>query len=104
MASKQSEQLVVLYKDWTARLGANPDMPLDEMRAMFEHLGDVTAEPGGVDYIETDAGGLPALWAAPKGCVEDRVLLCSHGGGYVARCTRIAKCSHIWRRQSVAGR
>ena len=83
MASKQSEQLVALYKDWTARLGANPDMPLDEMRAMFEHLGDVTAEPGGVDYIETDAGGVPALWAVPKGCAEDRVLLCSHGGGYV---------------------
>ena len=50
---------------------------------MFEHLGDVTAEPGGVDYIETDAGGVPALWAVPKGCTQDRVLLCSHGGGYV---------------------
>ena len=79
MASKQSEQLVALYKDWTARLGANPDMPLDEMRAMFEHWGDVTAEPGGVDYIETDAAGVPALWAVPKGCAEDRVLLCSDG-------------------------
>jgi epsilon-lactone hydrolase len=83
MASKQSEQLVTLYKSWIAALGANPDMPLDEMRAMFEHLGDVTAEPGGVDYIETEAGGVPALWAVPKGCAEDRVLLCSHGGGYV---------------------
>ncbi len=83
MASKQSEQLVTLYKGWIAALGANPDMPLDELRAMFEHWGDVTAEPGGVDYIETDAGGVPALWAVPKGCAEDRVLLCSHGGGYV---------------------
>ena len=36
-----------------------------------------------MDYIETDAGGVPALWAVPKGCAEDRVLLCSHGGGYV---------------------
>ena len=43
----------------------------------------MTAEPGGVDYIETDAGGVPALWAVPKGCAQDRVLLCSHGGGYV---------------------
>jgi len=84
MASKQSEQLVTLYKGWTATLGANPDMPLDEMRAMLEHLGDVTAEPGGVDFIETEAGGVPALWAVPKGCAEDRVLFCSHGGGYVA--------------------
>ena len=27
---------------------------------------------------------MPALWAVPKGCAQDRVLLCSHGGGYVA--------------------
>jgi len=84
MASKQSEQLANLYKGWTAALAANPEMPLDEVRAMFDHWGDVTAEPGGLDYIETDAGGVPALWAVPKGCAQDRVLLCSHGGGYVA--------------------
>lgn len=83
MASKQSEQLVTLYKGFLATLGSSPDMPLDEMRAVFEHMGDVTAEPRAVDYIETDAGGVPALWAVPKGCAEDRVLLCSHGGGYV---------------------
>ena len=84
MASKQSEQLVTLYKGWTAALGANPEMPLDDMRAMLDHLGDVTAEPGGVDYLEVEAAGLPALWAVPKGCAQDRVLFCSHGGGYVA--------------------
>ena len=50
---------------------------------MFEHWGDVTAEPGGVDYVEVTAGGVPALWATPKGCAQDRVLLCTHGGGYV---------------------
>jgi epsilon-lactone hydrolase len=83
MASKQSEQLATLYKGWIGALALNPEMPLDELRAMFEHWGDVTAEPGGVDYIETDAGGVPALWAGPKGCAQDRVLLCSHGGGYV---------------------
>jgi acetyl esterase/lipase len=84
MASKQSEQLVTYYKSVIGALAVNPEMPLDEMRAMFEHMGDVTAEPGGVDYIETDAGGVPALWAVPKGSTQDRVLLCSHGGGYVA--------------------
>jgi epsilon-lactone hydrolase len=83
MASKQSEHLSTLYKGWIAALGANPNMPLDELRAMFDHWGDVTGEPGGVDYIETDAGGVPALWASPKGSAQDRVLLCSHGGGYV---------------------
>jgi epsilon-lactone hydrolase len=83
MASKQSEQLVTYYKGVIGALAVNPEMPLDEMRALFEHMGDVTAEPGGVDYIETDAGGVPALWAVPKGSTQDRVLLCSHGGGYV---------------------
>jgi epsilon-lactone hydrolase len=28
-----------------------------------ESWGDLTAEPRGVDYLETEAGGLPALWA-----------------------------------------
>lgn len=83
MASKESDALKVLYRSWVDALGANPEMPLDEMRRMFEHWGDVTAEPGGVDYLETDAGGVPALWAVPKGSQADRVLLCSHGGGYV---------------------
>ena len=83
MASRESEGLKTLFRGWAAALAANPEMPLDEMRLMFEHAGDVTAEPGGVDYLETDAGGMPALWAVPKGCAEDRVLLCLHGGGYV---------------------
>jgi len=83
MASKQSDQLTAYYRGLLATLNARPDMPLDEMRALFEHMGDVTGEPGGVDYIETDAGGVAALWAAPKNCAADRVLLCSHGGGYV---------------------
>jgi acetyl esterase/lipase len=64
-------------------MAANPSMELDEMRRMFEHWGDVTAEPGGVDYVEVTAGGQPALWATPKGSAQDRVLLCTHGGGYV---------------------
>jgi epsilon-lactone hydrolase len=83
MASKESEELKVLYRGWVAALQANPEMPLDEMRRMLDHWGDVTAEPGGVDYSETDAGGVPALWAVPKTCDQTRVLLCAHGGGYV---------------------
>jgi acetyl esterase/lipase len=83
MASKQSDQLVRAYQGILAQFAENPEMPLDEMRAVFEHMGDTTAEPRGVDYSETVAGGVPALWAVPKGCAEDRVLLCSHGGGYV---------------------
>src|SRR5690349_15807080 len=83
MPSRESEELNTLYRNWSAALAANSQMPLDELRLMFEHWGDVTAEPGGVDYIETDATGVPALWASPKGSAADRVILCMHGGGYV---------------------
>ena len=84
MASKQTEALNALYRGWAAALQANPEMPLDEMRLMLEQWGNITGEPRGVDYIETSAGEVSALWAAPKSCAEDRVLLCAHGGGYVA--------------------
>jgi len=84
MASKQTEALNALYRGWAAALQANPEMPLDEMRLMLEQWGNITGEPRGVDSIETAAGAVPALWAAPKNCAEDRVLLCAHGGGYVA--------------------
>ena len=84
MASKQSQELNKLYLEWVAALKANPEMPLDELRHMFEQWGRITGEPGGVDYIETDAGGVPAMWAVPKSCMQDRVLLGAHGGGYVA--------------------
>jgi acetyl esterase/lipase len=83
MASPGAEELKTFLCNWAATLAARPDMPLEELRRLFEHWGDVTAEPGGVDYLETDAGGVPALWAVPKGCTEDRVVLCLHGGGYV---------------------
>jgi acetyl esterase/lipase len=59
-------------------------MSLEDMRLMLEHLADVTGEPGAVDYSEVDAGGIPAMWTIPKQGVQDRVLLCLHGGGYVA--------------------
>ena len=84
MASKQTEALNALYRGWAAALQANPEMPLDEMRLMLEQWGNITGEQRGTDYIETAAGEVPALWAAPKNCAEDRVLLCAHGGGYVA--------------------
>jgi monoterpene epsilon-lactone hydrolase len=76
MPSKESEAVRDLYLSWTAarHKGEQHD---------DEAWGDLTAEPRGVDYIETDAGGVPAMWLVPKGCAEDRVLLCMHGGGFV---------------------
>ena len=77
MSSKQSE---AIRRHWEAarlgfeRPGEGPDN---------ESWGDLTAEPRGVDYLETEAGGLPAMWVVPKSCSTDRVLLCIHGGGFV---------------------
>jgi acetyl esterase/lipase len=83
MPSPQSAALKSLYASWTTAFAENPEMPLEELRGMFDHWGDVTAEPGGVDYIEVDAGGVRALWAVPKGADPDRVVQCMHGGGYI---------------------
>jgi epsilon-lactone hydrolase len=71
-----------LYEEWGAAFAAEPDMPLDRWRAKIEEWPRVTAEPGGVDYVEVDAGGVPAMWIAPKGAAEDRVILSIHGGGF----------------------
>ena len=77
MPSKQSE---AVRRHWeAARLGfERPGEGPDD-----ESWGDLTAEPREVDYIETEAGGRPAMWAVPKRCSRDRVLLCIHGGGFV---------------------
>ena len=78
MPSKQSE---AVRKRWElGRLAIErPDLdPPDD-----ESWGDLTAEPRGVDYLETEAGGRPAMWAVPKSASTDRVLMCMHGGGFV---------------------
>jgi monoterpene epsilon-lactone hydrolase len=79
MASKQSE---AVRRRWEAGHLAmtQPDFdgPDDES------WGDLTAEPRGVDYLETDAGGRLAMWAIPENADQTRVLLCIHGGGFVS--------------------
>jgi epsilon-lactone hydrolase len=72
-----------LYEDWSTAFGAEPDMSLERWRAMVEEWPRVTAEPGGVDYVEVDAAGVNSMWITPKGAAEDRVILAIHGGGFV---------------------
>jgi len=66
----------------TASAAAKHHTSLEAARDFNEGWGGLTPEPRGVDYIEADAGGVPALWAIPKNCSTDRVLLCFHGGGF----------------------
>ena len=83
MVSKES---AVVRDWWTAQAKAtqdNQDASISEIRDRNEHWGDMTAEPGGVDYLETEVAGLPALWAVPEGSQEDRVILALHGGGFI---------------------
>src|ERR1700720_3453336 len=78
MPSKQSEAVRRRCEAcWRAL--AQPDEGPDD-----ESWGDLTAEPRGVDYLETVAGGRPAMWAVPADADSDRGLLCLHGGGFVS--------------------
>jgi monoterpene epsilon-lactone hydrolase len=83
MPSKQSE---AIKRHWTtARLFMDrPDNESAGERPDDESWGNLTAEPRQVDYIEVEAAGLPAMWAVPQRSVEDRVLLCMHGGGFIS--------------------
>jgi epsilon-lactone hydrolase len=83
MATKESEAVTTLYRSWLEIPTRNPDWSLEDQRDLIEGWNVLTTEPGGVDYLEIDAGGVPAMWAAPKGCEESRVLLCLHGGGFI---------------------
>lgn len=53
-------------------------------REFDQRWGDVATEPRCVDYLQTNAGGVGAMWLLPTGCVEGKVLLCLHGGGFVS--------------------
>ena len=78
MPSKQSEA-VKRHWEMARMVMERPDVePPDN-----ESWGDLTAEPREVDYIETEAGGRPAMWAVPKHSRQDRVLMCIYGGGFV---------------------
>jgi epsilon-lactone hydrolase len=78
MPSKQSEAVRRRWEaSWLAMVQPGFEAPDDES------WGDLTAEPRGVDYLETEAGGLPAMWAVPKHARTDRVLMCIHGGGFL---------------------
>jgi hypothetical protein len=72
MASKHSASR--LYQSWLAIPAESPDWTLDDQKDLVEGGNVLTTEPGGVDYLETDAGRPLAMSEVPKGSVEDRVL------------------------------
>jgi acetyl esterase/lipase len=84
MTGKPSKQVEEVSNWWRKSAAAAPTHEsLAAARDFNEGWGGLTAEPGAVDYLEVDAGGVPAMWAVPKGCVDDRVILSIHGGGFI---------------------
>ena len=85
MPSQESETLLSVYGQWV-KIIASSDATngLKVFRHLLEHWGDLTEEPRSVDYIEENCNGIPAMWCHPKGASRDHVLLCTHGGGYIA--------------------
>lgn len=85
MASPESKILEDRYAQLSATVAAHPDLPLDAVRALMDTvMSAVTTEPDGVTYREESAGGVGALWCVPPECADDRVILYTHGGGYLA--------------------
>ncbi len=77
MASKESERVSRFWE--VSKMPAQSDSLIT-----IDNWEVLSGEPGGVDYLEVDADGIPALWAVPHGVGQDSpVLLCIHGGGYV---------------------
>jgi epsilon-lactone hydrolase len=60
-----------MYDRWVAGQGQDHD-----------DWGNVTVEPGGVDYREVDAGA-PAMWVEPHGAPAGPIVVYFHGGGFV---------------------
>ena len=84
MASTQSSANKAHYESSAAIVATGPLTREEQIEWNDIHWTALTAEPRGVDYVEVDAGGIPAMWILPKGSVEDRVILYSHGGGFVS--------------------
>jgi monoterpene epsilon-lactone hydrolase len=83
MASQQSQANKMHWEAIAANAG-QPTTPEAVIEYNEIHWPGLTAEPGGVDYIETGAEGVPAMWVAPKGAMDDRVTFYSHGGGFIS--------------------
>lgn len=83
MAKAEKSALYDMGGNIAAQLAANPAMGLDALRQLLEGLQSLSAEPTDVTYEEVDADGIHAIWARPAGAAKDRVIVYTHGGGFV---------------------
>lgn len=74
-----------LYEHYSASNAASQrGLTPETIRDNDQRWGDIASEPRGVDYLEIEAGSVPAMWLVPAGAVPGKVLLCLHGGGYIS--------------------
>jgi RNA polymerase sigma-70 factor (ECF subfamily) len=90
MASKQSLANKKHYETLAEAWRSGRELPPEA-----SEWSVLTAEPGGVDYVETHVGEKTALWIQPKAAARDRVMLYLHGGGYVG--------GSIWTHRKMVG-
>ncbi|MFE9606869.1 alpha/beta hydrolase [Streptomyces hokutonensis] len=83
MSDSQDDGLRELYASFTRRLEAEPEMSIDGMRALFEQWHLATAEPTDVTYRESADAPVPATWCVPLRSDDSRVIIYTHGGGFV---------------------
>jgi len=87
MASKEAQQMDDLYRAWQGKLSGS-EMPLDQLRELFDGWGDLSSVPQGVEFREATIAGVPGVWATPEGADQSRVVICCHGGGFVVGSSR----------------
>ena len=73
--------LAELYANWQARMLANPDYSMEDLRAIFEDWHKPTLEPENVSYSSSSVDGVPVILAIPPDNDGDVILYC-HGGGF----------------------
>lgn len=71
-----------LYRDWSSRMQANPNMTVAALRDLFDEWHQSTLEPEGVSYKSDCVAGVDAIWAFPVDADRSKVIIYTHGGGF----------------------
>jgi monoterpene epsilon-lactone hydrolase len=85
--SSEADFLRTLYKGWSDRMAADPALTIGDLRSLFEEWHQATREPEGVTYKRSLLAGVEALWALPVDADLSKVILYTHGGGFVVGST-----------------
>jgi epsilon-lactone hydrolase len=70
-----------MYADWKARMLANPDYSMEDLRAIFEGWHRPTVEPENVRYKSSSVHNVPVIIAMGPDDDGDVIIYC-HGGGF----------------------